>query len=198
MKKDNSIVLGLLILGGIIYSLLTSCGRQDSSYDLQYSNDGSDSVVYVHYYDPQGNYQQFWMDYVMFQTLYNSGGYDRVYHYYYTTPYYRTPAYSYRYHRYSTDYVPRTSRYYNRYHSGYSSSNTSPARRYSPSGGSNYVPRSRYNTSTTPKSKYNSGNSYTPKSRYNSTPTSKYNSSPTSKYNSSSSSRSGSSPSRRR
>lgn len=83
MKK----IFYLIALLSII--LLSSCGQdsydqQPLNYDpqAQYGNYNGNNVVYVR--DNRG--EQFIMDYILYQSLFNSGGYNSVSNYYYNHP----------------------------------------------------------------------------------------------------------------
>lgn len=152
----------------------SSCNTDDNRYETRYSADGKDSVVYVHYRDNNGNYQDFWMNYLIFKSLYNNGGYANCYTYYHSHPVPRINNY-----HYYTVQENRSSFMSNR-----------PKSTYTGSSGSSTV-------GSTKKSWWSSGSSssksYTSPSRSYSSPSRSY-SSPSRSY--SSPSRSYSSPSR--
>lgn len=85
---------------------MVSCGPRQSEYETQYSEDGRDSVVRIHYIDDRGRSNDFFMDYVLFNTLYGRGGYGNVYNYYRTNPAYFSNRSSNRYRNYSYNYSP--------------------------------------------------------------------------------------------
>lgn len=62
----------------ILLIALASC--KDTTHEVRYSPDGSDSVVYVRYYDGQ-QFTSFYMAYPQFRVLYDSVGYEGCYEY---------------------------------------------------------------------------------------------------------------------
>jgi hypothetical protein len=57
--------------------IVFSCNNDDESrHETRYSADGKDSVVYVHYRDNNGQYHDFFLNYLMFRSLYGGGGYN--------------------------------------------------------------------------------------------------------------------------
>lgn len=72
----------LLIIA--VFSVLLSCNSDSSSsgHEAQWSPDGKDSVVYVRYQNDNGSFSNFYMNYLLFNTLFNRGGYSECYHYY--------------------------------------------------------------------------------------------------------------------
>lgn len=122
MKKTiQFLLLSLSIMGAIFFS---SCQTSsESTHKEVWSADGKDSVVNVQYVDNNGQSSNFFMNYLLFRSLYNSGGYPNVYHYYQSNPSQFASTSNY------TSYKPRTSSS-SEYSSG-SSSYSSPSRSYS-------------------------------------------------------------------
>ena len=177
MKK----LLFLFLSSLVIFS---ACSPDNSSYETRYSDNG-DSTVYVRYIDDRGNDHSFFMDYVLFSTLYNHGGYNSCYGYYNT---HRSYYDDYHYNKYN-GYRPRTVIHNNHYYNNDRGYNNDRRRISAPSTRSN----NNYNTSRSTRS-----NSYSPSTRssYSSPSTSStrsYSSSPSTRSSSSSSSRSSSS-----
>ena len=89
----------------IIILLFSGCSQRTPRHEIQYSNNGQDSIVYVHYYDDNSNqWVDRYMEYVIFMNLYNMGGYNSIYGYYRTNPY--NPYIYSRYRNYSYNYSP--------------------------------------------------------------------------------------------
>lgn len=163
-------LVALFLLCAVIMFGCRGCASDESRHETRYSADGKDSVVYVHYRDNNGQYQDFFLNYLMFRTLFGGGGYS---------------GYSACHNYYNSNPAPRI----NNYHTYVVREDRS----------SNYT-RSTGNSSSSSSSKsfWNSGNkssgsSYSSPSRSYSSPSRSY-SSPSRSY--SSPSRSYSSPSR--
>jgi hypothetical protein len=62
-----------------ILFFLTSCAEYN--HEVRYSPDGTDSVVYVRYYDGQ-QFNTFYMQYEEFTVIRESQGYEGCYYYY--------------------------------------------------------------------------------------------------------------------
>lgn len=91
--KNSIYYLAFAII--VSLSSCTGCSSepQVSSYETRYSPNG-DSTVYVHYVDNSGRDQSFFMDYLLFSTLYSHGGYSSCYGYYNNHPaYFHSPRY---------------------------------------------------------------------------------------------------------
>lgn len=58
---------------------LASC-NVNSMHEVRYSSDGRDSVVFMMYFDGE-QYNNAYINYPQFKTLYQEGGYDAVYDY---------------------------------------------------------------------------------------------------------------------
>lgn len=56
-------------------------GGLTSTHEVRYSPDGKDSIAYVQYYDGK-QYNNIYMGYEQFKTLYDDGSYEAVYEYY--------------------------------------------------------------------------------------------------------------------
>jgi len=93
----------LVILIAIIGLFACNDESDTSSHEQQWSSNGKDSVVYVRYRDDNGNWVDFYMQYMLFNSLFNSGGYSACYNHYRSNP---TQYYS---NNYYTSYHPRTS-----------------------------------------------------------------------------------------
>ncbi len=67
---------------------IASCNRppETTSHEAQWSSDGKDSVVYVHYRNDNGSFTDFYMNHLLFNMLFNQGGYGSVYNHYHTYP----------------------------------------------------------------------------------------------------------------
>lgn len=72
MKKLLSIIA--------LYALLSCNGSPYPAHEMRYSPDGKDSVVRMTYFDGRAFYE-FYMHYVVFESLYKEGGYDKCYEY---------------------------------------------------------------------------------------------------------------------
>lgn len=81
MKK---IVLVLSLVSLIVFSCSEEPQKPISSHELRLSGDNKDSVVYVSYVDPNGHQNNFFLNYLMFRTLFANGGYSNCYNYYYS------------------------------------------------------------------------------------------------------------------
>ena len=91
MKRSISgFLVGLMLLftGGLVCGL-ASCEESPpptSSYETRWSDDKKDSVVYVNYVNQDGGQSSFFMNYLLFHTLFSRGGYGAVYNHYTTSP----------------------------------------------------------------------------------------------------------------
>jgi hypothetical protein len=176
----------LLLLITVLGLFACNDEGDSSTHEQQWSSDGKDSVVYVHYKDDNGNWVDFYMQYVLFNSLFNSGGYSACYNHYHSNP---THYYS---NNYYTNYSPRPS-------SDRSSTNDRvPVKSYSSPSRSNWSSSSSASSkSHSSPSRSSSSSSYSSPSRSSgssySSPSRSY-SSPSRSY--SSPSRSYSSPSR--
>jgi hypothetical protein len=165
----------------IIISLSSCAGcssePQVSSYETRYSPNG-DSTVYIHYVDNSGRDQSFFMDYLLFSTLYAHGGYGSCYGYYNNHPgYFHSP----RYQSYSS-YHSRT--VINNHYGNSSSNNRS--RISSPSSPSRSTSSYRSSSSSSPSRSYSSpSRSYSSPSRSYSSPSRSYSSPSRSSFHSS-------------
>lgn len=56
-------------------------GGLTSNHEVRYSPDGKDSIAYVQYFDGK-QFNNIYMGYEQFKTLYDDGGYEAVYDYY--------------------------------------------------------------------------------------------------------------------
>lgn len=75
-KKNMKKILSIIAL-----SFLLSCnGSPGPAHEMRYAPDGKDSVVYVRYFDGR-TFNEFYMHYVVFDSLYEEGGYDKCYEY---------------------------------------------------------------------------------------------------------------------
>jgi len=72
-----------------LFALAISCNSNDSEttwHELRYSPDKKDSVVYVHYVDDSRTVTDFYINYLLFNSLFNNnGGYNSVYQNYNNT-----------------------------------------------------------------------------------------------------------------
>lgn len=163
------------IVLSIMLCMMFSCAPS-SNHEVRYSPDNRDSVVYVQYVDQNGNSQEFWMNYLIFSTLMQRGGYSNVYNYHQS--HYRTdPGYNYNVSRFQNyrppvyynspspsnsryeedSYVPTTRRYNPSIRSD-PYRNTRTYRSSSPS----VSPSRTYNQSSPSKSSYSPSRSYKP------------------------------------
>lgn len=127
----------------------TSCQTSsETNHETVWSSDEKDSVINVQYVDNDGQSSSFFMNYLLFRSLYGSGGYTNVYNYYQSHPseFNNTSTY--------TSYKPRTSTSDNSSYTSTSKSYTSPS----------YTPSKSY---TSPNRSYTSP-SYTPSRSYTS------------------------------
>jgi hypothetical protein len=174
----------LLLLA--IAGLFACNGDVNSSHEAQWSKDGKDSVVYVRYKEDNGNWVNFYMQYMLFQSLFNSGGYNACYGHYQQNAGHYTVS-----NRYYSNYQPRTRVGPSTTgHHVPAKSSSSPSRSWS-SGSSSSHSSSPSRSSSSPSR--SSGSSYSSPSRSSSSSSRSY-SSPSRSY--SSPSRSYSSPSR--
>jgi len=158
----------------LVVITLAACNmKQPSQHEAQWSQNGKDSVVYVQYRDENGSMTDFYMNYLLFNSLFRSGGYSACYNYHVNHPQSRPASYS--------SYRPRNE-------SGSSShsasnSSSSPSRSYSsPSRSSSSSSPSR--SSSSPTRSYSSpSRSYSSPSRSYSSPSRSY-SSPSRSYTS--------------
>lgn len=127
------ICIGLLSF--IFCIMLHSCAPEkpaQSYYEKRYAD--GDSTVYIRYVDQSGQQQSFFMDWILFNSLYSTGGYNSCYGYYHSHPsYFMTPRYR-RYNTYSSPVIINHSHnYFGGSSSGSSSRNSysSPSRSYS-------------------------------------------------------------------
>jgi len=150
-----------------------------SSHEQRWSDNGKDSIVYVRYKDENGSWVNFYMQYLLFNSLFNHGGYNACYNHYRSNP-----AQYYSYHQY-TSYQPRSSTSTFR---STSSSSSSPSRSNWSSSSSSRSNSSPSRSSSSSKSysspsRSSSGNSYSSPSRSYSSPSRSY-SSPSRSYSS--------------
>jgi hypothetical protein len=157
-----------------------------SSHEQQWSADGKDSVVYVRYKDDNGNWVNFYMQYLLFNSLFNSGGYNACYNHYHSNPaqYYNVSHYSSYRPRANVSEPPATGHHVIK-------SNSSPSRSSWSSGSSSSSSSSKSSSSpsrSSSSSSYSSpsrssGSSYSSPSRSYSSPSRSY-SSPSRSYSS--------------
>lgn len=81
MKKV--IVLSLLL---VITLLSCKQNTQQSTSEVQWSGNQKDSVVYVNHQNNDGSFSNFYMNYLIYQTLFRQGGYTSVNNYYRSHP----------------------------------------------------------------------------------------------------------------
>jgi hypothetical protein len=176
-----------LLLVSVTLFMFTGCAGDDNRHEVRYSADGKDSVVYVHYRDDNGRYNDFFMNYLMFQTMFGNGGssgYTNVYHHYHannTNTAYYPAAHSYTNYKARETENPIIS---SKRSSSSGSNYSSPARVPNPSSSSG----SSYSSPARSKSNYSSpsrssGSSYSSPSRSYSSPSRSY-SSPSRSYSS--------------
>lgn len=167
-----------------ITALFACNGDVEPSHEAQWSKDGKDSVVYVRYKDESGNWINFYMQYMLFNSLFNSGGYNACYNHYRQNEGHYTVS-----NRYYHNYAPRSSSVSPNTtgHHVPVKSNSSPSRSWSSGSSSSGSHSSPSSSSSSPSRSYSSP------SRSSSSPSRSY-SSPSRSY--SSPSRSYSSPSR--
>lgn len=158
----------------LIATVFLACKKeQKTSHEIQWSGNAKDSVVYVNHQNQDGSFNDFYMNYLLYSTLFRQGGYSGVNSYY-------------NQHRSEFN---NQSKYYN--YSGYkrNAKSSNPSRVLNSSNITYSLPSK---TITTP-SKSTPSRSYSTPSKSNSSPSRSY-SSPSRSY--SSPSRSYSSPSR--
>lgn len=69
------------LLSIITLAVLLSCnGTPDPIHEVRYSADGKDSVVLIRYFDGRA-FNEFYMHYVVFDSIYEGEGYDKCYEY---------------------------------------------------------------------------------------------------------------------
>lgn len=67
------------LLSIILLFALLSCS--DTSHEVRYKPDGTDSVAYIRYFDGV-QFNTFYMSYPNFKIIYDSAGYEGCYEYY--------------------------------------------------------------------------------------------------------------------
>lgn len=135
--KNNELKLVLLfLLGAFAILFLFSCGTRQTGHETRWNENGKDSVVHVQYVNDNGQVSSFFMNYLLFRTLFSSGGYSSVYNYYTSHPseFQGSNYNNYRNYNYSSN--PTTQSYSSPSRSnsnnGFSSgSSSSPSRSYS-------------------------------------------------------------------
>jgi hypothetical protein len=178
-------LLLLLSIVGLFACNDESTQSESTSHEQRWSSDGKDSVVYVRYKDENGSWVNFYMQYLLFNSLFNNGGYNACYNHYRSNP-----AQYYNYHHY-TSYQPRRKEAEppSTGHNVPAKSNSSPSRsNWSSSSSSNssksYSSPSRSSSSGSYSSpSRSSGGSYSSPSRSYSSPSRSY-SSPSRSYSS--------------
>lgn len=69
------------VLSIIALSVLLACnGVPGPAHEMRYSDDGKDSVVHVSYFDGR-SFNEFYLSYMAFYTLFEEGGYDKCFEY---------------------------------------------------------------------------------------------------------------------
>lgn len=177
-----ALLTGKTVIIPIILALLLVSCRQADRHERQWSDNGKDSVVYVQAYDNNGNMMQYYMNYLLFQSLFNSGGYNACHSYYRSHPGEFTTQYRYTSYR-SRDAQPTASATTSK-----SSSYSSPSRSSSSSSSSYSTPKSysspsRSSSSSSSYSSPSRSSSYSSPSRSYSSPSRSY-SSPSRSYSS--------------
>lgn len=169
----------------LLSTLFFACKQNyNPQHQTGWSQNGRDSSVYITKANTDGSFSNFWMDYLLFNNLFRSGGYGAVYRYHDNNPGYFRSIRNRNYSQYSNDYSPAKTvsgtlgePAINR---SYSSPNRSSGSSYkSPSSGRSYSSPSRSSSG----SSYSSGRSYSSPSRSFSSPSRSY-SSPTRSYSS--------------
>ena len=157
----NKFSFFLMVILAISLVGLSSCQQRESSYAVQWSPDQKDSVVYVQHYDQSSNrYDDFYMNYFLYRSLFQSGGYSNVYNYYQQHP--TEFQNEYRYSSYSSSNSPlRNSSVSN------NNSYSSPSRSTGLSSSSSSSSRSSYSSPSRSSSSNSSRSSYSSPSRSN-------------------------------
>lgn len=77
----------------LVFSLLLSIvflsckqNKPQSTSEVQWSENQKDSVVYVNHQNSDGSFSNFYMNYLLYQNLFRSGGYGAVNNYYQSNP----------------------------------------------------------------------------------------------------------------
>lgn len=60
--------------------MLSCNGQPGPTHEVRYSPDGKDSVVHITYFDGRV-FNDFYLHYVVFESLYKEGGYDKCFEY---------------------------------------------------------------------------------------------------------------------
>lgn len=195
MRTKTFALFTLILLGfaalvlGLFFSSCQPEKPMQSWHEKRYS--GSDSTVYVRYVDDNGQQQSFFMDWLLFNSLYSHGGYNNCYSYYHTHPaYFNSPRYR-SYNTYSSPVIINHNTH--NYIGNGSTGSTNPGRSYSSPSRTN-GPSYRNYSSPSRASSSPSSRSYSSPSRSSYSSPSRSYSSPSRSY--SSPSRSYSSPSR--
>ena len=67
----------------LIATVFLACKeKQQSSHEVQWSGNAKDSVVYVNHQNQDGSFSNFYMNYLLYSTLFRQGGYSGVNSYY--------------------------------------------------------------------------------------------------------------------
>jgi len=169
----------------LLSALFFACKQNyNPQHEVGWSQNGRDSAVYITKANPDGSYSNFWMDYLLFNNLFRSGGYPAVYRYHDNNPGHFRSSRNRNYSQYSNDYSPSKTVSGTLTGSSVKRSYSSPSRSWgssyeSPSSGRSY---SSPNHSSSGSS-YSSGRSYSSPSKSYSSPSRSY-SSPSRSYSS--------------
>lgn len=178
MKK---LLLPVIALS-LFFAACNSNRKPVQSHEVVWNEKGKDSVVYVQVPREDGSFTNFYMNYLLFNSLFRSGGYTSINNYY--TGHRHDFADQSRYSGYSRGYSPSYNSHVNSNSSNYSGSSSNRS----------YSSPTRSKSYSTPSRSYSSpSRSYSSPSRSYSSPSRSY-SSPSRSY--SSPTRSFSSPSR--
>jgi len=157
----------------LLLSILFFACKQNYNpqHQVGWSQNGRDSAVYITKANPDGSFNNFWMDYYLFNNLFRSGGYPAVYNYHDNNPGYFRSSRNRNYSQYSNDYSPSKTVSGTLSGSTINRSYSSPNR----SSGSGYKPSSSGRSYSSPSrsssgSSYSSGRSYSSPSRSFSSP----------------------------
>ncbi len=77
-----------LVFSLLVSIIVLSCkqNKPQSSSELQWSENQKDSVVYVNHQNGDGSFSNFYMNYILYRSLFGQGGYGAVNNYYQSHP----------------------------------------------------------------------------------------------------------------
>jgi hypothetical protein len=101
----------------VVILFITACQQSNrNETDVRWSENGKDSVVYIQHRNEDGSNTNFYMNYLLYRSLFDNGGYGRVNGYYQTHP---------------QEFSQASQSLYNNYKPAIKSYSSSPSRSYS-------------------------------------------------------------------